>query len=111
MATTYAPKSPLLIVDSLDTRKEVWNLLKRLSPKRRIDFLSWCCQRAKLKKGRSRPFVARRTRELAALARWDSGADERLHHEVWGDLWQLVQFCGVDPAAACEQLARMVRER
>lgn len=102
-------KPPLLIVDNLDTRREVWQLLKRLSPAKRIEFLTWCCERARPKRGQGKPFVNQKTLDLAAKARWDSGADERLHHEVWGDLWTLVNSFGLSPDAAQARLVQMAR--
>jgi hypothetical protein len=79
----------VLLHDNLDDRREVFQALKRLPPGARVAFVNWCCRRAVLPGSRTHPGVARRTQELAELARRDDAADERLTVDLFFDLWNL----------------------
>lgn len=50
-------KPAFLQLDTLDDRREIHQLLARLSPSRRLAFLRWCCRSAKLPNSRVRPTV------------------------------------------------------
>lgn len=106
-----AVKSPLIQVDNLDDRREVWTLMKRLSPARRVQFLEWCCSQARLGKHPGKPVVAMKTKRLAAQARWDDSAEERLQNDLWMDLWMLVNNYDFDLDAGLARLVEMVRGR
>ena len=101
----------LLKLDTRDDRREVAQLLRRLSPSRRVAFLQWCCARAPLNPNYPaiRPQVQRKTLELAEAARWDSGADERLAIESVLDWWNLVNQYHLDVDAALRRLEAMGR--
>lgn len=98
-----------VVHDNLDDRKEVFYLLGKLPPSERIRWLEWACCRSVLPGSKVRPFVARRTRQLAEQARWDSAADARLTMEVYYDLWHLDVSFTVDFAQLLRQLEQQVR--
>jgi len=102
-------KGPLVQVDNLDDRKEIWCLLDRLGPQRLVGFLTWCCSQATLPKGKQRPRVSQSTRDLADRARWDTGAYERLRLETWTDIWMLANNYSFDLDNALVKLVEIVR--
>lgn len=52
-------KHPVVVHDNLDDRREVWQLLDRISPAKRIAWLDWCCSHCHLPRGKCRPRVTR----------------------------------------------------
>ena len=103
----------LVRFDTTDDKTEIAALLRRLPPHRRLAFLDWCCAHASLKSNpRTHPVVTPATRRLAAFARWDTAADERLTVHVWTDVWNLAsgQY-RFDLDAALLRLVDMVRRQ
>lgn len=97
-------------LDTLDDRRELHRLLGFLAPPQRLAFLEDCCRRATLPRGKQRPVVAPRTRQLAMLALRDSSADERLTLEIYFDLWQLEISYAFDLDAALVRLQALARD-
>lgn len=90
-------KSRLLILDTVDDRKEVYQSLLRLSPRSRLAWLAWCCERAPLPNSDKRPMVTPLSRG-----------------EVWEvnlDFWSLVADFDFDPLVGAKELERRVRKR
>lgn len=103
-------KPAYLQLDTLDDRKEIYTLLARLSPARRLAWLRWCCRRAVVPNSATHPGPARKTVELAELARRDSSADERLTLDVFFDFWNLTGLnYELDPQLALNRLVEMAR--
>lgn len=108
--TTAAAKPAYLTMDNLDDRTEVYRLLSRLSPARRLAWLRWCCARAVLPNSATHPGPARKMVELADLARRDSSADQRLTLDIFYDFWSLTGLnYELDPDVALTKLVAMVR--
>ncbi len=95
-ARAQAKPAQILAFDSLDDRREIYTLLSRLPPRKRVRFLAWVCARAVLPNSLLRPQVDRETWELAELARVDDSADRRLTLEVNMNVWQVGQSFAVD---------------
>ena len=102
-------KPPILAIDTLDDRREVWHLLHRLPPARRVAFLADCCRRVPGNARGHRPTPsARMAPTVAAAARCDA-ADHRLTTLVYTDLLVLSSQWGLDLAAAAVRLEGWVR--
>lgn len=104
-------KPGILIHDNLDDRREIYHLLARLPPKRRLGWLEWACRNATLGESKVRPVVAAKTRQLADQARWDSSANTRLTMEVFFDLWMLSVNYRMDFESLLRRLEAVVRGR
>lgn len=100
----------ILVLDTLDDRRELWCLLHRLSPRRRVSFLADCCDRVRRPDGAG-PVASRRMAPAVALAYRCGRADDRLTTEVYGDLLVLACQWGLDLAAAAAALEGRVRRR
>lgn len=86
-------------VDDLDTRREVFYLLSRLSSTERIAFLHWCAANVNdsIRLRHNPPWVL-------TVVRNDTGEIM----ESCGDLWGLVCQWGLDPVVALKELERRV---
>lgn len=104
MKTQYA------LLDTLDDRREIHQLLAKLPPMRRIEFVRWACNQSVLPHSQVRPYVQRKTVDLAELARWDSSADSRLTLDLYCDLWRLSIGYTFDLDAALDELVAWVRD-
>lgn len=102
-------KPQYALLDTLDDRREIHQLLAKLSPTRRIAFLRWACNQAVLPKSKIRPVVAQKTIDLAALAVRDSSADTRLTLDLYFDLWRLSIAYEFDLDSALTELVAWVR--
>lgn len=102
-------KQRFLVYDTRDDRKEIFHLLKRLPPAKRIAFVSECCRKAVLGTSKISPRVAQKTRDLATQARWDSSADEKLTLDLFYDLWHLSVSYKFDLDAALTRLVEVVK--
>ena len=103
-------KPEIVQYDNRMDRTEIHRLLKRLPPAARVGLLRWACARAVLPGTTDlHPAVAASTYQLAARARWDSAADDRLSLDVYLSLWLLcVQYrFRLGPVLA--RLERLVR--
>lgn len=98
-----------ILHDNLDDRREIHHLLARLSPMRRVAFVDECCLSAVLPGSAVHPGVARKTRDLAQLARRDSSADSRLTLNLFMDLWYLHLHYSWSFDSALARLVELVR--
>ena len=96
-----------LTLDTLDDRREVYHLLHRLPPARRVAFLADCCGRVTAPGG-NRPAAAGFGRLVREAGRCDRG-DERLTVAVYTDLLALAAQWRLDLAAAAVRLERWGR--
>jgi hypothetical protein len=101
-------RPPILAIDTLDDRREVWHLLHRLPPARRVAFLADCCSRVRDCRG-NRPVPSARMAPALAAARRCDRADHRLTTMLYTDLLMLAAQWGLDPAAAAVRLEAWVR--
>lgn len=102
-----------IVLDTLDDRREIWHLLHRLHPYRRIRFLAWCCRLA-ARSGNGRggqPVVSHRMESRVDAAVRDDAQDYVLTHEIYTDFWCLVHQYGMDESVAAGELASLARER
>lgn len=101
-----------IALDTKDDRREIYHLLDRLPPKKRLAFVRWCCRRAFHSHGYSptKPGVLQKTIELAELARWDSSASDRLSYDLFFDIVNLNRQWFLDLDAALKRLVEMVRK-
>lgn len=101
-------KPAYLPFDNLDDRREIRCLLARLHPLKRLAFMKWFCKQASLGWDLV-PQVRRDTEELAKRAVNDSGADERLTRELYGDLWHVSANYEVSLDVAFRKLVEVAR--
>lgn len=105
------PRPAYLQLNTLDDRREVHQLLARLPPRRRVDFLNWCCRQIRNPVGRTCPHVSPRTLRLLPAARRDDEADQQLTNELFYDWWYLCAQHDLDQAAATQRLVELVRHQ
>lgn len=100
-------------LDDKDSRQEIRRLLEYLPPWRRLAFLKWCCQQSVIRHGPepARPYVRRKTLELAELARTDDSADEGLLYDVFFDLIELSNQFSLDLDLALARLVSIVKRQ
>lgn len=104
-------KPTYLSLDTKDDRRELITLLGKLPPAHRVAWLADCCQRSAKPRLGLMPQVSRATQELAAKARWDDGASERLTIECYTDALHLSSQYDFDLLAAAKRLEAFVRRR
>lgn len=102
-------KNALLLVETLSDRRDLWHLLHRLHPFRRLQFLHWCCVTA------SRPEAPcpTPTLEMRTYARDAVRTDEcdlRLTNMIYLDLAAIGQQYDFDLGRAMLVLERWVRK-
>jgi hypothetical protein len=86
--TNTKRKNPVLAFDNLDDRREIYHLLRRLSPRERIAFMRWYLSHVHLGPWLSLvPAVREDTLQLAKQAMTDDAADEVLARELYNDIW------------------------
>ena len=95
--------------DSLDDRREIYYLLARLPPRRRVQWLAHACSGAVIPQSRTRPHVSPKTWARAEACQRDDSLDEGLTTEVFFDFWTMAANYGLDVAKAIEALVRMAR--
>jgi hypothetical protein len=104
------PERTWLVYDSKDDRLEIWSLLHRLSPRKRIAFLKYAASRVKPNAAGHLPvpmtWSMRTTYEQAYRC---DRADQRLTNEVFCDLLQLGNAWGLDLATTLNDLVLWVR--
>jgi hypothetical protein len=84
-------KPPLLQIDDLDSRREVWHLLSRLPPQKRLLYLSWACAQVPQGRGKLPPPVPGMMRVSVDEARRDDKADAKHTNEIYCDLLSLMR--------------------
>lgn len=99
-----------LFYDTLDDRREIYHLLHRLPPHKRIRFVDQCCHTAKLGRHHSTIRVSHSSRLLADQARKCDRADQALTMDLYNDLWMLSTHYSFNLDNALSQLVRMVRK-
>jgi hypothetical protein len=86
-------KPRVLQYENLDDRREIWTLLHRLHPRRRVAFFERCCRASTLGDGPVVPRPGRDTYDLLAEALRDDSADRPLTNDIYTSLWTLsVQY-------------------
>lgn len=105
-------KNALLIADTLSDRRDLWHLLHRLPPARRLQFLRWCCVTAS-RPGENCPTPVPEMRQHVADA---LGTDQnalhaslRLTNEIYMDLAAIGQQYDFDLNKAMIVLERWVQ--
>jgi hypothetical protein len=100
-----------LALDTLDDRREVWGLLHRLPPGKRVRFLQWAASQAKSILGGNKP-VHTTPKALVeeAVRDYGDGADVRLTTSLYTELGMLYAQWGVDPKGVAEELERRVKD-
>jgi hypothetical protein len=101
-------KAACLYLDTLDDRRELFALLHRLPPRRRVAYVEGLCRGLTIADGLRRG-VSARTHALAELARRDDSADRRLTLDLYMDCWHLCVQYGLDLPAAAQALEALVR--
>ena len=99
--------STLLVMDTLDDRREIWALLHRLSPAARVRFLAWACSAVPGVRG-NRPLPQPVPEMVRDAMRCERGND-RLTNSVFWDVICLSSQWGLDLRFAAEQLERLVK--
>lgn len=102
-------KPTILQVDDLDSRREIWHCLHRLSPKRRLAFVAWCCDRV-TRPGHTRPAVTPASADLVLAAYRCDNADLRLSNECYTDILFMGSQYQLDLVAAAVFLEQCVKK-
>lgn len=100
------PKPAYAVLDTLDDRREIHQMLDRLPPPKRVEFLGWCCSQVK---GGLRPTPSRRMTPTMNTAKRDDSASQKLSLDIYFDFWALVTQYGLDPQKAAVELERRVK--
>lgn len=102
-------KPVILAIDTLDDRREWFELLLRLPPRERLRFLLWACRQTHSPKQRPVPNIPVMKTRIDAALRGDETANIALANEVRMDCCYLVIQYGLDPRKASEELERWVK--
>lgn len=102
-------KPQLLIIDTLDDRRELHGLLHRLPPRDRIRFLQTCCARVPRGSDRLPVPAVWSMRATVDQAYRDDRADLRLTNEIYADVLQLFNQYRLDAVATALLLTEWVR--
>lgn len=97
--------------DALDDRREIYYLLARLPPRRRVQWLARTCRGAFIPRTKTRPHVSAKTWARADEAMKDDSLDEGLTTEVFFDFWTMAANYGLDVSAALLALVEMTSGR
>lgn len=100
-------KPSLLVLDTLDDRREIHSLLHRLPPPARVRFLAWACAVVPGVRG-NRPLPQPMPEMVRDAVRCGRG-DDRLTNSVYFDVLVLAAQWELDLRFAAEQLERLVR--
>lgn len=95
--------------DNKDDRREVYADLARLSPLRRVEWLSRACRLALLPRTRTSPHVSPKTVARAKAAMSDDSLDAGLTTEIFFDFWTMAANYNLDVPKALDLLVTMVR--
>lgn len=98
-----------LSTDTLDDRREVWRLLHRLPPGKRVRFLQWAAEQSKIVKGNKPVHTTPRSVVEAAIRDYGNGADTNLTNSLYTELGMLYVQWNVDPKTIAEELEQRVR--
>jgi hypothetical protein len=98
----------LLVLDSRDDRRELHGLLHRLPPKRRLEFLEWCCKQVPPAAKLPVPAVWKMRATVEQAYRCEK-ANEVLSNEIYCDLLQLFNVYHLDAMKTALELTALVR--
>lgn len=104
-------KSSLLLLDTLDDRREIHSLLHRLSPRDRVRFLARCCRRVTDARGYGPRVSLWRMRERIDASYRCGKADDGLTNECYGDILVMAASWGLDLLAVAAELEQVARGR
>lgn len=106
-------KPALLLMDTKDDRREIWSLLHRLDPRRRVRYLARCCRRVRAAHPAGHgPRVTFERMEARMVASYRCGkADETLTNEVYGDVLVLSSQWGLDLGLVALELEQLGKGR
>lgn len=107
-------KHALLTMDTKDDRREVWVMLHRLAPLRRVAFLDWCCRDCGGVRPKMRELVGGEWRPSVFAGRVDAATrsdrdDTALTNEIYTDFWILTCQWNLDGERAARVLERYVK--
>jgi hypothetical protein len=104
-------KPTALLYDTRMDRVEIRDLLNRIPPRRRVEFLAWCCCQVKPLAGGQLPKPSRPTWEMAVAAERDDAASSALTMTIFVDLGMLAHQWDLDLDVATAKLVEVVRGR
>src|SRR5262245_42017131 len=102
-------KPTAVLYDTKDDRREIWHLLHRLPPHRRLAWLHWCCRLVARSGQKSSPIPPPWMKDRAAAAVHDDRADLVFTNELYADAWHLAHQWRLDWDLAAGELVRRVR--
>jgi hypothetical protein len=103
-------QSQLLTIDAKEDRREIWYLLHRLPPPKRVAFLQWACRQVP-QNGKGHlpvPSVWKMRATVEQAMRCDK-ADSVLTNEIYCDLLSLGANFNLDLLVAAKALESLVR--
>ena len=101
-------KPQILVLDTVDDRRELWYLIDQLAPRQRVSFLKWACRQAPQGQGRLPvPCVEVMQTRIEDAYRCDRASD-RLTNEIYADILQLFNAFGVDALLVATEAQRWV---
>ncbi len=102
-----------LTLDTLSDRRDLFQLLHRLPPRTRLDFLKSCCRAVPPPEGRPHrlpePFVSPKLARNLDRAYRSDPEDQRVTSEIYLDLLTLANDHGLDLVATAVRLEALVR--
>jgi hypothetical protein len=98
-----------LTLDTKDDRRELWHLLHRLPPERRVAFLAGWCRVVRARDPRGCGPMPFGMEGMVADARRCDRGDDRLTNAVYVDLVSLANQWGLDLAEVAADLEAAVR--
>lgn len=101
----------LLALDTLDDRREIYHLLRRLSPRRRVAFLADCCKQVRAKTPNDTgptPSLLRMGPTIKEAYRCDR-ANDRLTNMIYFDVLALSSQWHFDLGGCLPALVRLAR--
>lgn len=101
-------KNTLLLVDNVSDRRDLWHMLHRIHPVRRLQFLRWCCVTASTPNAPCPTPTIEMASHTRDAIRADA-YDERLTNMIYFDLAAIGQQYDFDLGKAMVVLERWVR--
>lgn len=99
----------IVLLDTLDDRREIHALLHRLPPQGRVAFLRWCCDQVRNRKANPNPDMRRMRDRIAHAQRGNEAHDDALTNETYWDVLALGAQYGLDLRRAAVELESRVR--
>jgi hypothetical protein len=104
-------KPTVLTLDTLDDRREIWHLLHCLHPRRRVEFLSWCCGQVRAINGGTGPVPHGHGGMLRAAIQGDDAQDQRLTTTIYTELGMLASQQRIEMKEAAIMLEQFARRQ